>query len=47
MIFNLLQFWRTLRDVETRHGFEQKWQRNFLKQAMQLLKEQISRQQHC
>ncbi|MEH1943425.1 MAG: hypothetical protein V7L01_24835 [Nostoc sp.] len=43
----VIPFWRALRDIETRHGFEQKWQRPFPKQGMQLLKEQIHRQQHC
>lgn len=43
----IIPFWRALRDIETRHGFEQNWQRPFAKQGMQLLGEQIHKQQHC
>lgn len=42
----VIPFWRALRDVETRYNFEKNWQRAFPKREMQLLKEQIHKQQH-
>ncbi|BAY76926.1 hypothetical protein NIES25_33840 [Nostoc linckia NIES-25] len=36
-----LAFWRALRDLETRVGFEQEWHRSFPKHGMQLLGQQI------